>query len=312
MLRLFVPMFLLLVLTSLPAGARAATIYFDPDVVSYGPGDTFVAVVRLDNEEECINAGEITISYPKNVLRAVDVSRGDSIFTLWVEEPHIDYNEGFIRFSGGVPGGYCGRIQGDPALSNVLAKVVFTILSAEDKTAAIEFSPDTAIYLNDGLGTRAELETRGVRVTLLKEAKGASNPWLEEVNNDSTPPDPFAIEMHTTEGVFGGRRYVIFTTVDKQSGIDHYEIFERGAWKPVTSPYPLRYELFPDAVQVRAVDKAGNTRLADFGDEATANPSTNLPWYAWVLIWVGIGGILLLLGGVLMWRVKQRERLHTV
>lgn len=290
-----------------PVGAHAASLYLDPDSASYGPGDTFMVAVRVDNEDECINAGEIHISYPKTALRAVDVSRGDSMFTLWIEEPQIDHGKGAVHFAGGVPGGYCGRIQGDPALSNVLGRIVFTVIQTDDKKAAIDLLPQSALYLNDGLGTQAILKTSGTQVTLLPEAKGINNPWLEEVNNDDIPPDPFTVETHETEGVFGGRRYIVFTTVDKQSGIDHYEIFEKDIWKTITSPYPLRYQIFPQAIQVRAVDKAGNTRLADFGDPETANPRINLPGYVWLL-----GGlfstVILAILAFLFWYMRSKKK----
>ena len=44
-----------------PLSAHAATLYIDPETGTYGPGDTFIASVRLDNDGECINAVEAAI-----------------------------------------------------------------------------------------------------------------------------------------------------------------------------------------------------------------------------------------------------------
>ncbi len=284
----FLSVLALIILTT-PFFAGAVSVYIDPAEVSYGPGDTFVATIRVDNQGECINAAEVAITYPKQLIRAADFSRGNSIFSLWVEEPRIDTELGVVAFSGGIPGGYCGRIPGDPALTNVLGKVVFTVLGAEGE-ASIRVAPTTRAYLNDGLGTAVPVETSSATVTLLKEAKGGENPWLLEVGDDVIPPDPFVVEVASTRDVFGGRYYIVFSTVDKQSGLDHFEIFERGQWKTITSPYELRDQSLR-GIQVRAIDKAGNERLGDYVEGSAPPRQTPPPDYR---IFAFIGFVLLI------------------
>ena len=93
-----------------PVFAQAATLYIDPGSGIFGVGDTFVASVRLTTEGDCVNAAGVTLTYPKESLKAVDFSRGSSIISLWVGDPKIDQNAGTVTFEGGVPGGYCGAI----------------------------------------------------------------------------------------------------------------------------------------------------------------------------------------------------------
>src|SRR6185369_401021 len=127
----FKTLLLAFLLSASPASASAASLYLDPGSGTYGPGDTFILNVRLNNEGECINAANVVLTYPTASLRAADFSKGGSILSLWVIEPQIDTKAGTVTFAGGIPGGYCGRIAGDPSLTNVIGKVVFTVTKTE-------------------------------------------------------------------------------------------------------------------------------------------------------------------------------------
>ena len=247
-----------------PAISQAATLYINPTQGTYGPGDTFIAEVRLNTEGECFNAADVTVNFPNTSLKAVDFSRGDSLLSLFVEEPKIHQDLGTVTFIGGVPGGYCGRIQGDPAISNVLGKIVFTVLGGTSQKVTLGFSVSTALYLNDGQGTKVIPKYEAGQYTLVSTPQLSENAWLSEVKQDTTPPDPFVVQIESTRGVFSGNYYAVFSTLDKQSGIDHFEIFEKGAWGLVTSPHELKHPSFLDGLQVRAIDKAGNIRLGEY------------------------------------------------
>lgn len=288
-----------------PLTSDAARLYIDPPEATYGPGDTFIASVRLDNAQECINAAHVEVLYPVASLRAVDFSRGSSIFSLWAEEPAIDTATGVVRFSGGVPGGYCGRIPGDPVISNVLGKIIFTVIAAPAPSAEIMPSSNSSVYLNDGEGTKSSLEVQGAVITLSPTPMGGENPWLQEVGADDIPPDPFALEVQSTRGLFAGRYYIVFSTVDKQSGLSHYELYERGAWKRVTSPHQLR-DQSPETISLRAIDKAGNERLGEFDASAIPERQTTLQDQAMLIL----GLLPLVIAGLIVLhreRAKRRE-----
>jgi len=249
---------------ALPVSASAASLYLDPDSGTYGPGDTFVMSVRLNTDGQCINAANVAITYPAESMRAVDFGKGGSIFTLWVNEPKLDIQKGTVSFAGGIPGGYCGRIQGDPALTNTIGKIVFTVTDASAGKASIRLSSGSSLYLNDGHGTKIAPSTNTATIKLVPERQSLTNPWVAEVKDDTTPPDPFDVQIESTRGVFGGKYYAVFSTIDKQSGIDHYEMVINGTWQKVTSPHLIDDQTLSGGVEVRAMDKAGNIRLGTY------------------------------------------------
>lgn len=289
-------------LFALPASASAASLYLDPSSGTYGPGDTFIVSVRLNTGSDCINAANVSITYPASSMRAVDFSKGGSIFSLWVSEPKLDIQKGTVSFAGGIPGGYCGRIQGDPSLTNTIGKVVFTVTDGSAKNATIRLSNTSALYLNDGHGTKVVPDVNSATITLAPSAVQAQNPWLTEVGADTTQPDPFDVIVESTKSVFGGRYYLVFSTVDKQSGIDHYEMVINGTWQKVTSPHVVDDQTLQSGIEVRAVDKAGNIRLGTYVPGAVPPRETSPSDYLALL------AILFLLLGALLARYYLNKR----
>lgn len=284
---MFMRMIIAAVFLFLPGITFGASIYVTPDNETYGVGDTFVAEVRV-LPDDCINAVDVEVHYPNDVLRAVDFSKGSSILSLWVREPALEHERGVVSFSGGIPGGYCGRVQGDPSLSNVLGRIAFTVIGTSDK-AQIDVGDRSRLYAHDGLGSELDPEKGPASFTLLSEPQLSENEWIAEVKGDTVPPEAFAVEVHSTRGVFSGRYYLVFTTTDKQSGIDHYELYERGAWRTITSPHELRFKSLED-IRVKAIDKAGNERLASYDADAVPESQVSVD-FSFILF----GVILLLL-----------------
>jgi hypothetical protein len=263
-MKYFGQVFLGLAVLMVPAAASAASLYLDPETGTYGPGDTFIVSIRLNTAGDCINAANVVLTYPAGSMRAVDFGKGGSIFSLWVTEPKLDTEKGTVTFAGGIPGGYCGRIQGDPALTNTIGKVVFTVTDTSAGSADIRVSGASALYLNDGLGTRVSAEAKPAHITLVVEPQQDGNPWLALVGEDKTPPDPFDVQIESTRGVFGGKYYAVFSTVDKQSGLDHYEMVKNGTWQRATSPQVVSDQSLSSGIEIRAIDKAGNIRLGSY------------------------------------------------
>jgi hypothetical protein len=266
---------------SVPLLAQAMSVSLDAAEKTYGPGDTFVVSLRAEGltSEECFNAADITLEYPKALVNAVAISKGESLFTLWPEEPAIDRERGSVHLVGGVPAGYCGRVLGDPGRTNILAKVIFSVPGFQVGGAPIErdtpftivIATGTTVLLNDGNGTPANTINGVLSLTRLLVGSGV-NEWTAQVHNDTLPPDPFTPEVNQDTNTFAGKYFLVFSAVDKQSGMNHFEITEedplhpgyaRGSNQSIapitgTSPYVLKDQELKSVIVVTAVDNAGN------------------------------------------------------
>lgn len=243
-----------------PGYCQAAVLYLEPENGNYHVNDTFIVNIRIDNQEECINTVKTRINFPPQSLELIDFSQGNSVLVVWLEPPKIDQESGTLSFIGGIPGGYCGRLPGDPDETNLLGKIIIKAKTTGE--SSIVFSADSQALLNDGLGTPAELTFRNSVFTIDSAESGeVKNEWQEKLIADRTPPEPFETEITKDPEIFEGRYFIIFYTTDKQTGIDYCEIKEgEGNPKKVVSPYLLEDQSLKSIIEIKAVDKAGNER----------------------------------------------------
>jgi hypothetical protein len=202
---------------------------------------------------------------------------------------------GTINFIGGIPGGYCGKISGDPGESDIIAKLIFR--ADPDKIssnpAKINFLPGTQVLLHDGQGTAAKLITKDAELIVSGEKTSSENQWQKELKEDKTPPEPFKIEIAQDPQIFEGKYFITFLTTDKQTGIDYYEAREspqrlafRGVkWiKTNGPPYLLQDQTLSSIIEVRAIDKAGNKRIERIAPEYKRTWRDIIPWVVLILI----------------------------
>jgi len=289
--------------------------------------------VRLDTDEsvgECINAVDAVITYSENIV-PVDISIGDSILSMWVERPVINQTDRTITFAGGIPNGYCGRVEGDPRLTNTLAKIIvrspgFTVGGSGDSkdTALVDFSDSTTAYLNDGQGTQASLTTYGAEMYLQRNAgPGIIDPWREAVAADTIPPEEFSIFLDRNDFAFSGRYYISFNTTDKQTGIDQYQIIEESIselgtfnwgradapWIVARSPYVLDDQSLNSIIRVKAIDKAGNEYIATLlPDESLRTLSSQTLFNYALYIGLILFAFLVLIFGFVMYFKTRRKK----
>ena len=291
----------------IPKNVSAAVLYFSPSGGEERVGDIFTVDAKIDLEsgEECVNVIEGTIGFDQNFLEAVDFSVGDSVLSLWLALPKAaDMPEvnrlARLTFSGGTPGGYCGKIPGDPGTSNIIGKLIFKVKQyrpqiAADSHAKVFFLDTAKVLMNDGLGTAAGVTRKDADFFIADKGDVPKQEWENILTADKTPPEPFILEIQQNPELYNGKYYLVFSTVDKQSGIDHYSVQEIkkpaagepgfwsklytavfGAktflpeWRPAATPYVLSDQSLGSIIRVRAVDKAGNERITEyFPKEAT-------------------------------------------
>lgn len=307
---------------------QAATLYMDPNTANLNRGDAVKISVRLDTDEaagECINAVDAVISYSDSII-PVDISVGKSILPIWVESPVINKENKTISFAGGIPNGYCGRVAGDPNLTNTLVEIFFRapglqIGGGDERfSATVQFTDATTAYLNDGQGTKANLRTLGTTLALA-DSVGSTivDPWSGDIQADTIAPEEFSATVEQINKSW----YVVFNTTDKQTGISHYEVIEEsqresnlfgfGAanapWEETKSPHRLSDQNRTSVIRVKAIDKAGNEYVTTIPvDEANIVGRFSVEE---ISIMVAVAGIILLtlISVLLVSRTRRKARL---
>jgi len=291
--------FLSALLLFVPITSHAATLYLDPSTATYGPGDSFLVDLKIDIDEECVNTIETGLEFHKDYLQVLEFISGESLINIWLNNPGKDdiikaNSEGILRFSGGIPGGYCGRIPGDPGDSNIVGRVAFSIpgmiVSDEKKeNLVIKVSRESRALLNDGLGTEDSLNFKDLVINFADKKTIKNKTWNKSIVNDYISPEPFVVELYSNPKIYQGQYYIIFSTSDKQSGIDHYEVLEIRTedeigkkpkvsfrdklfgigrdipeWKNAKIPYLLSDQTLQSTIKVKAIDRNGNERFVEF------------------------------------------------
>lgn len=289
------------------ASVDAASLYIDPPAPVLAAGDTAKLALRLDvATDECVNVVNAVVNFT-NDIEMLDVSTGSSILSMWVQPPEIDKAARTVSFAGGIPNGYCGRVDGDPRLTNVVAELIVRAPGSPTvsgtTTAQIGFADVTSVLLNDGLGTAVIPNTYGAVVSMTNvPGHSLIDVWQEAVQADTNPPAPFSILLSKNPA---GKYTVSFNTTDKQTGIDHYQVMEEllkesagftwgqanAPWRTERSPYELEDQTLNSTIYVKAVDKAGNERIVTFVPDAELRTLSSAQKISYGLL---LGGLLLL------------------
>lgn len=241
----------------MPLSARGTILYLEKDAGELHKNDVFLVKVGINTEGEYINALGVSLDFSKDILEIQDFSKGDSVLSLWVEEPSFSSEKGTISFSGGIPAGFQGW-------NGVLGAIIFK--AKNEGAANLAFNENSHVLLNDGLGTKAKLNAKSISFDVLAEnIAGNRDQWQEALKKDNVSPEPFDVKIGKDPLIFEDRHFAIFYTTDKQTGVDYYEVKEgKGSWKKTDSPFLLEDQTLKSAIQVKAVDKAGNERIAEY------------------------------------------------
>lgn len=151
MKRLRIIIFLGMLLAA-PVGARAALLYTSPESQVVPLNGTAVVDVRLNSEQEVVNAVEGRLSYNPEVMDVIAVSKAGSFLALWTQEPTVDDRAGTITFSGGTP-------HGSYVINGRLLSIVVRPKHIGASTVTLD-AEKSGVYLNDGNGTRATLRVK--------------------------------------------------------------------------------------------------------------------------------------------------------
>lgn len=335
-------------------------------------GNTSTVTVQLDPEDETLNAVEGTISYPPNLLSLERIQTGDSVISMWVEEPSR-VKSGTVKFSGVIIGGFDGVLssQYDGTKPGRVMKMHF---SHKSNQSAVVTTKDIKGYLHDGEGTQITLNPASVilsgimddQTVTLSDAEraqeqedkqadtredsqeddvgqgrdaDASDPETEDSSGtptqdtqsttttqqdestgtdsqDTRPPFQLSADIVKSEYLYDGRYALAFNARDAASGIAYYEVkespqsysiaslYQSSSWRKAESPELLADQQLKSNILIKAVDKAGNERIAKIPAQ---NP---VPWYQNYIILSLLLLILIVVGRFLFAR-SSKESIST-
>lgn len=273
--------FIILIGISLSSGTitHAATISIDRSESVFAK-DTAIFTVQIDTQGDNINTLEGSLSLTSNSYFEIrDISVATSRITLWPKKPSLSTSGETISFIGGIPQG----IEGNNL--NLFQIAVYT----RESGSIVFDSKDVKYYLNDGKGTEKKMLVRKGIFTVQPERQSNSKNEIEEVlQKDTQAPDSFEIIPIKDPALYAGKRVITFSAIDRESGIDHYEVIEGDREKVRTGDtYILQEQQKKTKISVVAYDRSGNVRI-----EKITVPKEGINWVG-IIIWVGILGILL-------------------
>ena len=179
--------------------AQRASLYLAPSTGTYTVGNTFLVQVKVNSGGVAINAADATLVFDPDKLEVVKISKSDSIFSLWVQEPTFSNALGTITFAGGKPTpGYIGA-------SGTIITITFRGKTADGVT--VNFA-NGSVLADDGKGTNILASTGSGsykliarEVTPIEEEKKEEKPSEEEVTEEeeaATTPLPVLTEEKPT------------------------------------------------------------------------------------------------------------------
>jgi len=130
-----------------------ASFFLSPGSETFKVGDTFAVELKINTTGVSVNSAQAVIHFPTDMLEVLSLSKDDSIFSLWPEEPVFSNSDGKISFAGGLP---------HPGFQEIGNIITINFKGKEQGLVHITFGP-SKILANDGKGTNI--------LVFLKEAK---------------------------------------------------------------------------------------------------------------------------------------------
>ncbi len=183
MKKIIIPITILFFSVALSVQAYSASLFLSPGSETFIVEDTFPAQVQVDTAGTSINAAQTTIYFPIDRLAVLNISKDDSVFSLWAQEPVFSNLTGEISFAGGLPS------PGFTGMGNII-----TINFKAKKEGSVNLSlGEGKVLANDGKGTDI--------LVFLKEAKYSIKETIapSETNPQSLPGQvPFSPQIFSS------------------------------------------------------------------------------------------------------------------
>ncbi len=228
-----------------------ATIALQHVPTSVAQQQQFYVDVVLDTHGHDINGIQGTVAFSSDNLKFVRSEIGNSNVTMWVTQPALQGNS--LSFLGIIPGGFDGLINPFDPTHKLPAQIVRLVFEAKASGPAIITASQFSVTANDGQGTLTALPDTTTTVNITE----AISPTSYTVT-DSIPP-LLSASIITDKNLYDGKYTLIYTAIDKESGISHVDLQEgNGAWITIDNPYLLQDQTRKGILSLRAYDVAGN------------------------------------------------------
>ncbi len=124
--------------------AAESSLYLAPAQGTFFSAGTFSVSVYLNTKGEEINAVQVDLKFPPELLQVTLPTAGESFVSEWLTPPSYSNTGGVISFKGGIPGGIITS-------SGLISTITFRAKSPG--LAKVEFLDSSQVFLNDGKGT---------------------------------------------------------------------------------------------------------------------------------------------------------------
>ena len=234
--------------------AHAAVINFAHTPTTIAQQQQFYVDVTVDPEGKSFNAIQGSIAFSDDTLKFVRAETGTSNVTLFIQRPTAKGN--VITFSGIIPGGFDGLINPFDPNNKLPGQIVRLVFEGKAAGEAQIISTATTVADNDGQGTLEPVPDQQAFLSVSTSVAPALY-----TTADAQPPT-LSASVVKENNLYNGKYTLLFSAIDKQSGLDHVEVKEgNGSWVTAESPYVLHDQSRRSILLVRAFDVAGNVSV---------------------------------------------------
>lgn len=296
-----------------PLSAAALSVDFETAELTVNASQELRIPILLDNPtRENINTVQATVIVPRESFSIQTYWLEQSIIPLWVEEPTVTETETayYVSFTGLIPGG--------TTESGELFTLVVKALDPIERTTVRLLDPQ--VYRNTRTADGVALSDQYLFVRITPYDAGVV-PQQDVIIEDAIPPEDFFPIVGKSQTVFDGDYFVMFQTLDRQTGIDFYDVLESEYfysteelaasegqlyWRQATNPMRLQDQTLQSYIYVRAHDRAGNSRTVIIPPTVFVEKTP----LSRILV-VGSIPIVLVIGvSVVLWRRRHRAHIE--
>lgn len=186
-------------------------IHLESSVDSVRAGETFEIAVFVSAHVP-VNAVDITLEFPKNQISIISIDKGESVLTLWTQEPKVENNK--VYLTGGT---FRRGFVGDHRIATIYAKAT--------QSGIAKFNVGTVSLLaGDGSGTK---------VTVTKNDKDSKTLFITKNDGTQVPSSE-----NTAVGVKGTASVVLVTDIDGDGQVTLIDISRfMSAWNDKSVKY---------------------------------------------------------------------------